>query len=389
MGCGCSKTSDRSHWVGKRPGNTLCRIWHILTGDPETPEGDACVVFPGHLIRKPDPCIYSQFLLMQLSQPVTWDNPDVRIFLNGVEQDTYNLTAGTEYDVEITVHNASRDKPANGTTVDVRWIEFGAGAEIRHPISALTANVPIWPGTDVVATRWRTPDTPGHYCIEVELSHPNDGNPANNRGWNNTVVHAANSPVNRTIRIFNRYPGGCPPVKEGGGPWVRPHRVFAGWGLLGATAAPLLEHRLNERMPLVLAVLALVAAGYVALSTVGLAAEWSFAWMKRRAREQRGENPRTDRVDCGLVQLTIDSYEFEDQTGKEFDPRTGFQGRPAVWPATVEPSSFVFLPDEAFRDVEVRVEAPDAPGQVGHFNLSVWQGGVPSGGVTIAITTGG
>ena len=243
MGCGCNKTSDRSHWVGKRPGNTLCRIWHILTGDPETPEGDACVVFPGHLIRKPDPCIYSQFLLMQLSQPVTWDNPDVRIFLNGVEQDTYNLTAGTEYDVEITVHNASRDKPANGTTVDVRWIEFGAGAEIRHPISALTANVPIWPGTDVVATRWRTPDTPGHYCIEVELSHPNDGNPANNRGWNNTVVHAANSPVNRTIRIFNRYPGGCPPVKEGGGPWVRPHRVFAGNHPTNTILAPALTPR--------------------------------------------------------------------------------------------------------------------------------------------------
>jgi len=90
----------------------------------------------------PTPSIYSQFLLMQLNQPVTWDNPDVRIFLNGVEQDTYDLAAGTEYDLEITVHNASRDKPANGTSVELRWIEFGAGAEIWHPISMLAADVP-------------------------------------------------------------------------------------------------------------------------------------------------------------------------------------------------------------------------------------------------------
>ncbi len=211
MGCGCEEQTNHRRRRGKHAGNIFCRIWEILR-DGKTPEGDACVVVPGHLVRKPDPCIYSQFLLMQLNQPVTWDNPDVRIFLNGVEQDTYNLSAGTEYDLEITVHNASRDKPANGTSVDIRWIEFGAGAEIRHPISTLAANVPVWPGTAVVATRWRTPDTPGHYCIEVELTHSDDGNPANNRGWNNTVVHAAASPVERGIRIFNRYPDGCPPV---------------------------------------------------------------------------------------------------------------------------------------------------------------------------------
>jgi hypothetical protein len=34
-------------------------------------------------------------------------------------------------------------------------------------------------------------------------------------------------------------------------------------------------------------------------------------------------------------------------------------------------------------------QAPNAPGPAGHFNLSVWQGGVPTGGVTIEITTGG
>lgn len=388
MGCGCAGAERDGHARRRCRGGILCRIWCILT-EEKTPEGDSCVVFPGHVIRKPDPCIYSQFLLMQLEQPVSWDNPDIRIFRGGVEQDTYNLTAGTDYDLEITVHNSSRDKPANGTSVDVQWIEFGAGGQVRHPIAALAADVPIWPGTDVVATGWRTPDTPGHYCIEVELSHPDDGNPANNRGWNNTQVYAANSPFDREIRIFNRYPDECPPVKEGGGPWVRPHRVFAGWGLLGATAAPLLEHRVSNDAPLMLAILGLVAAGYVAASAVGLAAESSFAWMKRRRRRQRGENPRTDRVDCHLVQLALDSYEFEDDVGKEFDPETAFVGQGPTWPASLDPASFVFQPGEAFRDVQLHVDAPDAPGLVGHFNVSAFQGGVPSGGITITATTGG
>lgn len=390
MGCGCQDGEHDRHRKRKckcRWG-ILGRIWCVLT-EEKTPEGDSCVVVPGHVIRKPDPCIYSQFLLMQLEQPVTWDNPDVRIFRNGVEQDTYNLTAGTEYDVEIIVHNSSRDKPANGTAVDVRWIEFGAGGQVHHPISALVANVPLWPGTDVVATTWRTPDTPGHYCIEVELSHPEDGNPSNNRGWNNTQVHAANSPVEREIRVFNRYPDECPPVKEGGGPWVRPHRVFLGWAILGATAAPLLEHRVSDDVPYGVAILGLVAAGYVALAAVGLAAEWAFAWMKRRRREQHGRDLRTDRTDCHLVRLAVDSYEFEDGSGKEFDPASAFQGKGPTWPASLDPPSFVFQPGEAFRDVFLRVDAPDDPGVIGHFNVSVWQGGVPSGGVTVAITTGG
>src|SRR6476660_5591865 len=80
MGCGCADSSDSGDRAARRPRNRLCRIWHILT-DEKTPRGDPCVVFPGHVLHKPDPCIYDQFLLMQLNKPVTWDNPDVRIFL--------------------------------------------------------------------------------------------------------------------------------------------------------------------------------------------------------------------------------------------------------------------------------------------------------------------
>ncbi|MBS0562286.1 MAG: hypothetical protein JSR21_19740 [Proteobacteria bacterium] len=385
MAC-CGKTTDRTTVKTGAHGCVLCRIWQILTRE-KTPEGDPCVVVPGHVIRKPDPCIYDQFLLMQLNQPVTWDNPDVRIFLGGVEQYTYNLTAGTEYDVTIEVHNSSRDEPANGTTVDVRWIEFGAGGQTRHPIATLNANVPVWPGAAIVPVKWRTPDVPGHYCIEVELSHPDDGNPSNNRGWNNTQVHAAHSVVTQKIPIFNRYPDGCPAVKEGGGPILRPHRVFLGWGVLGLVAGLVSGHANADTG--IVHTLSMMAAGYILLSAVGLAAEWAYAWMIRQRNEQRGEKRRADRTSCYLVQIDIDSYVFQDGSGKAFDPKARFEGKGPLWPATVTPSSFLFVPGEAMREVELRVEAPDGPGPAGTFNVNVRQGGVPSGGVTLTITTGG
>jgi len=368
----------------------LCRIWQIITREPKTPTGDPCVNFPGHVIRKPDPCIYSQFLLMRLLQPVTWDNPDVRILLNGVEQNSYHLVAGTTYTVEITVHNSSRDKPAVGTAVHVRWIEFGAGSQTRHTIATLSADVPIWPGVAVVQTMWRTPDTPGHYCIEVELQHPNDGNPSNNLAWNNTQVYAASSPVRRPLRIFNQYPNGCPPVKEGGGPFLRPHRVFAGWGVLGAVAGGFAYKLGPQSWDPFVRFLIMVALGYAALAILGLLSESIYAWMKRTRRRDDDKAEREKRrTPCNLVRIEIDSYEFEDNVGKDFDPDVAFQGKPTQWSARVEPVQFLFATGEPYRDVEVLVDAPDGPGPPGVFNINVRQGGVPTGGVTITITRGG
>jgi len=332
---------------------------------------------------------------MAMNQPVTWDNPDVSIFLGGVEQYTYNLTVGTTYDVAITVHNSSRLKPANGTVVDVRWIEFGAGGQTRHHIATLAANVPVWPGTAVVNTPWRTPDVPGHYCIEVELSHPDDGNPANNRGWNNTQVYAAHSQVTRPIRIFNQYLKGCPPVDEGHGPTLRPHRVFLGWAVLGALAGFFLKDFGPARLPPLLRVATTVAIGYLIFALLGLLAESVFAWIKRSrnraatdAKHAR-DDERRQRTPCNLVEIDVDSYVFQDTVGKGFDPATVFRGKPAVWPARVEPSRFLFAAGEAHRDVDFIVDAPDVRGDPGLFNVNVRQGGMPSGGVTITVTREG
>lgn len=187
---------------------TLCKIWRIVTNDRKT--GDHCVYFPERIINRPDPCIYDQFLLMQLGKPVTWDNPDIALFRGGVEQYTFDLEVDTTYDLVVTVHNSSQEKPAAGTEVTIRWIEFGAGAQVSHPVANLAVDVPAWPGVATVEVPWRTPTTPGHYCVEIELWHPEDGNPANNLGWNNTVVKEAASEVEIPIRIFNRWLEGAP-----------------------------------------------------------------------------------------------------------------------------------------------------------------------------------
>jgi hypothetical protein len=387
MAC-CGSSVESKSAGSARSGCILCRIWEVLTRE-KTPEGDPCVIIPGRIARKPDPCIYDQFLLMQLNQPVTWDSPDVRIFLNGVEQYTYDLTVGTEYDVQIEVHNSSRDEPAVGTTVDVRWIEFGAGGQVRHPIAALVASVPIWPGTAIVATKWRTPDVPGHYCIEVELTHPDDGNPSNNLGWNNTQLYAAHSSVVQKIPVFNRYPDGCPPVQEGGGPWLRPHRVFFGWGVLGLVAGLLYRGEVPVGESAAVHALRAMAVGYVVLSLIGLVAESAVAWIRRDRAAQRGVAARVAKPSCNLVQITVDSYEFVDGSGKSFDPKTAFKGKGPVWPATVTPQTFLFVSGEAMREVDFRVDAPDTPGLTGRFNVNVWQGGVPSGGVTVTVNTEG
>lgn len=356
--------------------NWLCKLFIVIF--KRRKGGDPCVYIPGPIINRPDPCIYDQFLLMELQQPVTWDNPDVALFLNGVEQYTYDLTTNTEYDVEVTVHNSSREKPAIGTNVDIRWIEFGAGAQIRHAISALSVNVPVWPNTVKAITKWRTPATPGHYCIEVQLFHPDDGNPSNNLGWNNTQVKAAQSEVKAPIRIFNRYPNGCPPeeiIKKDRG-WLKILLLWGGMGLALGLALFYLQPEWfagkNELYPILF--------GYV----VGIFAGYAIQGPPiRRQYEKNNKN----RIPCNLVEITVDSYEFKDKTGKDADPQIIFAPRPPQWSARVEPHLFQFLNNETYRDVLLIVDAPDAAELPERFNVNAWQGGHPGGGVTIFILT--
>jgi uncharacterized membrane protein len=151
-----------------------------------------CLQLPIDVTRRPDPCIYDQFYLMANGQSVTWDNPNVDILLGGVPQDSYNLAAATTYQVRVGIENASAFFDALGTNVVVNWLSFGVGGTTATPITAYVLDVPAatpFPGVQRTFP-WTTPATAGHYCIQVLITHPDDVNPGNNEGWNNTVVKA-------------------------------------------------------------------------------------------------------------------------------------------------------------------------------------------------------
>ncbi len=299
--------------LARRPG-CLGWIWRVLRVMVGKRPGDwGCVYVPGRLTDRPDPCIYDQFMLMALGLPVTWANPDVAILLGGVAQNTYDLIQSTPYEVVVTVHNSSRTRAAAGTRVDMTWTEYGAGGGVPHAVGTHFVNVPVWPGVAKASFAWTTPATPGHYCLDAQLTHPDDADPSNNRGQNNTQVYAAHSQVSSPVRIFNAFLAQPPPPSA-----------------LVAKRAPVPVHG-ND------------------------------------------------------VEITVDSYVFVDAIGKDADPDQMFAPRAAAWPARVEPARFTFDAGEAYRDVMLIVDAPDGPGPSEVFNVSVRQGGSPTGGVTVTV----
>jgi hypothetical protein len=289
----------------------LGRILRVLVG--KRPADWGCVYVPGRLTDRPDPCIYDQFMLMALGLPVTWANPDFTILLGAVPQNTYDLIESTAYDVVVTVHNSSRTRPALGTRVDMVWMEFGAGGAVKHAAGTQFVDVPVWPGIAQAHFTWTTPPNPGHYCLEATLFHPDDADPSNNVGQNNTQVYAAHSQVQSPVRIFNAFVDEPPPRSA-----LVPKR------------APVPKH---------------------------------------------GDG----------VEITVDSYVFVDAIGKNADPDQMFAPRDAAWPAHVEPAQFTFAAGERYRDVMLIVDAPNGPGPSETFNVSVRQGGAPTGGVTVTI----
>lgn len=58
-----------------------------------------CVPIDHPAYVRPDPLIYSQRKLIDLGLAVTWDNPDIALFRNGVPVNSYDLAAATTYEV--------------------------------------------------------------------------------------------------------------------------------------------------------------------------------------------------------------------------------------------------------------------------------------------------
>lgn len=78
--------------------------------------------------KRADPMLYSQQWLMSQGMSVTWDNPDIQLYLNNTPVSSSLLQRNTEYEVRVRVWNNSYDAPAPGLPVFLSFLGFGAGA---------------------------------------------------------------------------------------------------------------------------------------------------------------------------------------------------------------------------------------------------------------------
>lgn len=166
-----------------------------------------CGVVRPENYRRADPLIYSQRWLRSQGLAVTWNNPDIVLYRDGVAVSSSELEADTEYEVRATVWNNSTDAPAVDMPVEFSYLDFGIGPDpIPFGTDVVTVPVKGAAGHPATAARsWRTPDRPGHYCLQVNLVWADDANPDNNLGQENTNVGAATSPALFRFPVRNEY----------------------------------------------------------------------------------------------------------------------------------------------------------------------------------------
>lgn len=186
----------------------LCKLLRERNLYPEEIK-PPCGTLPEAAIRRPDPCIYSQQLLMSQGLPVTWNNPDIWIARADtpgiIEPDSYHLEDDTDYIVFVQAHNASTDA-AIGVRVRLNYRPWSFGSPDLVPVETTSGGqevarfVNIAPlGSAIAQFRWHTPAVPAgeesrHYCLQASLFHPLDTNPANNMGQENTQVYRMPNP---------------------------------------------------------------------------------------------------------------------------------------------------------------------------------------------------
>lgn len=167
---------------------------------------------PGHCVRvsdpaykRPDPMIYDQYYLMSLGLGVTWDNPDIVLLHGGVPVANDAVLPDTDYEIAARIWNGSTQAPVVGLPVSFSYLSFGVGT-VSHPIGDTVVDLGVKGGPGcpaTAATTWRTPATPGHYCVQVEFAWVDDLNPGNNLGQENLVVGTAHSPVTFDFALRN------------------------------------------------------------------------------------------------------------------------------------------------------------------------------------------
>jgi hypothetical protein len=169
------------------------------------PTRNRCVPITDPAFVRPDPLIYDQYYLTSLGLAVTWDNPDIQLYLNGTPVSSTQLLPGTTYGVMAQVWNNSTDAPVVAMPVAFSFLEFGVGT-VSVPIGSTQIDLGVKGGANCPALAsmlWTTPTTPGHYCLQVLLQPVDDTNTQNNLGQENTDVGTAHSPAVFTFTLRN------------------------------------------------------------------------------------------------------------------------------------------------------------------------------------------
>ncbi len=185
-----------------------CRLNRLLAQLPVRARRAAtqpCVRISDPAYKRPDPMIYSQYYLMQQGLAVTWDNPDIEVQQGGMVVPSHQLQPDTVYDVVARIWNTSTEAPVVGLPVAFSYLSFGMGTQ-SHPVGLTHVNLGVkgGPGQPAFATvPWKTPATPGHYCLQVYFAWIDDLNPNNNLGQENTDVGLAASPAVFQFQLRN------------------------------------------------------------------------------------------------------------------------------------------------------------------------------------------
>lgn len=186
----------------KRIFASLC-LW--LNGRPTPGRDGCCIDIPITEYKRPDPLLYSQFFLMKQGLAVTWDNPDVQLYDGGFPVNSSKLIADHDYDVVVRIWNNSYSAPAANLPVYLSFLDFGVGTTPKI-IGKTYIDLGVKGSVHCPAFatfKWHTPNIDGHYCLQARLDWPDDANPDNNLGQENTNIAQMQSPAIFTFQVRN------------------------------------------------------------------------------------------------------------------------------------------------------------------------------------------
>lgn len=175
--------------------------------EPRSHRRGGCCIDPITEYKRPDPLLYSQFFLMKQGLAVTWDNPDIQIYDGLTPVNSSNLAADHDYEVVVRVWNNSYYAPAANLPVFLTFLGFGVGTASQF-IGKTYIDLGVKGSLHCPAFakfKWHTPGAGGHYCLQARLDWPDDANPDNNLGQENTNIAQMHSPATFTFTARNEW----------------------------------------------------------------------------------------------------------------------------------------------------------------------------------------